>query len=80
MFYVYILRSVKNGKRYIGSTKLRPEERLKRHNSGTNKFTKRNKPFTLIHKEEYADKTESRKREIFLKSGAGRKFLDEILK
>jgi putative endonuclease len=80
MAFVYVLRSLKNKKRYIGSTDLAPEERLKKHNYGSNKFTKRNGPFVLIYKEKYADKTEARKRENFLKSGIGRKYLDGILK
>ena len=80
MSYIYVLRSLKNGKRYIGSTNLSPEERLKKHNYGSNKFTKRNGSFELIYQENHVNKTEARKRENFLKSGVGRKYLDEILK
>ncbi|OHA14674.1 MAG: hypothetical protein A3A10_03050 [Candidatus Tagabacteria bacterium RIFCSPLOWO2_01_FULL_42_9] len=80
MSYVYVLKSLKNNKRYIGSTDLLPEERLKRHNSGSNQFTKRNGPFELIYQESYVNKTEARERENFLKSGVGRKYLDGILK
>ncbi|MBI2462633.1 MAG: GIY-YIG nuclease family protein [Candidatus Spechtbacteria bacterium] len=79
MSSVYVLKSLRNGKRYIGSTELNPEERLKRHNSGTNQFTKRNGPFVLVYREQCTDKTASRKRENFLKSGVGRKYLDSIL-
>jgi len=79
MSYVYVLKSLKNGKRYIGSTELPPEERLKEHNYGANKFTKGNGPFTLIYQESHINKTEARKRENFLKSGVGRKYLDVIL-
>ena len=79
MFYVYVLKSLKNKKRYIGSTKLFPEERFKQHNYGSNNWTKHNGPFELIHKEIYSNITEARKRENFLKSGVGRKFLDETL-
>ncbi len=80
MSYVYVLRSFTNGKRYIGSTDLLPEERLKKHNYGSNKFTKRNGPFELIYQESYVNKTEARRRENFLKSGVGRKFLDKIFR
>ncbi|MDP2676195.1 MAG: GIY-YIG nuclease family protein [bacterium] len=79
MSFTYVLKSLKNGKRYIGSTNLLPKERLKKHNHGSNQFTKRNGPFELVYQEEYDNKTEARKREIFLKSGIGRKFLDDIL-
>ncbi|OGF49719.1 hypothetical protein A3G55_03145 [Candidatus Giovannonibacteria bacterium RIFCSPLOWO2_12_FULL_44_25] len=80
MSYIYVLKSLKNGKRYVGSTDLLPGERLKKHNYGSNKFTRRNGPFELVYQESCADKTNARKRENFLKSGVGRKFLDEILK
>ncbi|OGF61140.1 hypothetical protein A2662_03235 [Candidatus Giovannonibacteria bacterium RIFCSPHIGHO2_01_FULL_45_33] len=80
MAFVYVLKSLKNRKRYVGSTNLLPEARLKKHNHGSNKFTKGNRPFELIYQESYADKTEARKRENFLKSGVGRKYLDEHLK
>ena len=79
MSFIYILKSLKNGKRYVGSTDFLPEERLKKHNYGSNKFTRGNGPFELIYKEEYPNKTEARKRENFLKSGVGRKYLDGIL-
>ena len=79
MSFVYILKSLRNGKRYVGSTDSLPEDRLKKHNYGSNKFTRRNGPFKLIHQEICANKTEARKRENFLKSGTGRKYLDEIL-
>ncbi len=79
MPYVYVLKSLRNSKRYIGSTELLPEKRLKEHNYGANKFTKRNGPFELIYQENCANKTEARKRENFLKSGVGRKYLNEIL-
>lgn len=79
MHYIYVLKSLRNNKRYIGSTKFLPEERLKQHNYGSNAWTKQNGPFELIYQENYPDITASRKRENFLKSGAGRKFLDQIL-
>jgi putative endonuclease len=79
-FHVYVLRSLKNGKRYVGSTSKAVIERLAEHNSGnsgTNKWTKVNRPFELIHVEDFSSRTEARKRELFLKSGQGRKWLDE---
>ena len=79
MAFVYVLRSLKNRKRYVGSTNKTAEDRLKKHNYGSNKFTKGNKPFELIYKEEYNNITEARKRENFLKSGVGRRWLDEQL-
>jgi len=77
MFYVYIIKSERNGKRYVGSTAKLPEERVKDHNSGTNKFTMHNRPWNLLTFETFLTKNETLKREKFLKSGQGRKWLDE---
>jgi putative endonuclease len=76
MYSVYILKSQKNGKRYVGYTEKFPEQRCHEHNIGTNKWTKNNGPFILIHSEKYEEKSEAIKREHFLKSGVGRKWLD----
>jgi len=77
--YVYVLKSLKNNKRYVGCTNLTPRKRLQQHNSGSNKWSKGNKPFMLVYSEEHPDRTSARKRENFLKTGVGRKFLDGIL-
>lgn len=77
MFYIYILKSLKNHKRYIGHTSKRVFERLRKHNSGSNKWTRVNGPFVVIYSEEYTTKSEVVKRELFLKSDQGRKWLDE---
>ena len=79
MFYVYVLKSLKDGIRYIGSGE-NAEERLRRHNKGDYRFTKGHRPWELIHKEEFYTRSEAVKKEKFLKSGQGRAFLDKSLK
>ena len=79
MFYVYVLKSLRNNKRYVGYTSKMPEERLKGHNKGDNTWTSQNKPFKLIFSEKYNTKIEAIKREKFLKSGRGRALLDKII-
>ena len=79
MHYVYVLYSEKLKKRYIGST-ANVDNRIKEHNKGKSRFTKGGIPWILIHKEEFTTLGESRKRELFLKSGSGRKYLDDLLK
>lgn len=79
MHYVYVLRSLKNQKRYIGFTSKNSLDRLREHNKGTNVWARQNRPFELMHTEEYNTKQEARKREIFLKSSKGRKELNKIL-
>jgi putative endonuclease len=78
MFYVYVLYSDKLNKRYIGSTS-DVNNRLKEHNTGKSRFTKAGVPWKLIYQESYQSNHEARRRELFLKSGVGRKFLDQIL-
>lgn len=79
MYYVYVLKSLRNGKRYVGYTSKLPEDRLNEHNAGTNKHTKINGPFEVVYKEEFSNKSLAIRRERFLKSGHGREFLNSII-
>jgi len=79
MFTVYVLKSRKDGKRYIGFTS-DLERRLSEHNSGMVKSTRNRKPFDLIYTETFTKKSEAMKREKFFKSGKGREFLNSINK
>jgi len=53
MHSVYVLKSLTNGKRYIGYTSKDPSVRLIEHNSGASSYTSRNGPFELMYKEFY---------------------------
>jgi putative endonuclease len=75
MSIVYVLWSERRKIRYVGSTE-DLERRMKEHNTGGHHFTKRGHPWQIIHTEIMPDKTSARKRENFLKSGVGRKWLD----
>jgi len=79
MYYVYILRSEKDGKLYTGSTK----DIVKResfHQLGKVISTSYRKPFILIYYEACLNETDARKRERFLKSGPGKRFIKGRLK
>ena len=78
MFYVYVLKSLKNGRHYTGSTN-NLERRIHEHNSGQTKYTKIAGPFELIYKESYNTKLEAIRRERFSKTGKGRGVLKQIL-
>ncbi|MDD5422662.1 MAG: GIY-YIG nuclease family protein [Candidatus Omnitrophota bacterium] len=80
MYNVYALLSLKNGKRYIGFTSKTPELRLKEHNKGCNSWARQNRPFELIYMEECDTSKEARNREKFLKSGQGRREIDNVLR
>ncbi len=73
MYIVYILKSLVNGKTYAGYTSKDVSERIKEHNSGSNKWTKGNRPFKLIYYETYNCESDAKLRELFFKSGIGRK-------
>ncbi|MBI5403672.1 MAG: GIY-YIG nuclease family protein [Ignavibacteriae bacterium] len=78
MYHVYVLKSLKDGKLYIGQTG-NLEKRLLKHNSGMCKSTKSRLPLELIYKEEYNTRSEAIKREKELKFGKGRDFLNGII-
>ncbi|HPJ17237.1 MAG TPA: GIY-YIG nuclease family protein [Candidatus Woesebacteria bacterium] len=78
MACIYVLKSEKTGKLYVGSShEDNPLTRLESHNHGRTKSTKFGRPWVIIHEEYFSTYTEARKREIFLKTGQGRKILKE---
>lgn len=77
MFYTYVLRSLLNGRRYVGMS-ANPEKRLLQHNAGSTKSTKGFRPWKLVYIEEFKTLQEARDREVYLKSGVGRAFLDSL--
>ncbi|MBI3098867.1 MAG: GIY-YIG nuclease family protein, partial [Planctomycetes bacterium] len=76
-YAVYVLRSKRNGKRYVGFTGKPVEKRLEEHNRGCNLWSRQKRPFELLCCEQYGTESEARRRERYLKSGAGRRSLDE---
>ena len=66
MYYLYISKSLKDNKGYIGVTK-DIKKRLQEHNSGKVKSTKHRRPFMIIHTEEFKTLSEARKKEWFYK-------------
>ncbi|MBI3787729.1 MAG: GIY-YIG nuclease family protein [Ignavibacteriales bacterium] len=77
MYYVYVLKSQKDGKQYIGSSS-DVTKRLKQHNAGRTISTARRRPFVLIYTEQYQTREEAATREKYLKSGKGREELKKI--
>ncbi len=71
-FTLYILKSINYNHYYIGQTK-NIKDRLKLHNLGKVKSTKRFKPWKLVYKEEFNSREVVVKREKYLKSHSGRK-------
>ncbi len=66
MFYVYILKSLKDDKLYIGHTS-DLKKRIKEHNKGKNFSTACRKPFSLVYYEAYKSQEDALTREKQLK-------------
>ena len=78
-WYTYVLRSLKSGEWYTGSTQdLR--KRFKQHNDGLTSSTKGRRPLELLYYEMCRDEQDARSRELFLKSGMGKRYLQNRLK
>lgn len=71
MFYVYILFSGKDEELYTGFTP-NLKSRFKAHTNGYVKATKHRRPLKLIYYEAYAEESDARRRERYLKGGNGR--------
>jgi putative endonuclease len=78
MFYTYVLRSLKDGRLYIGHTE-DIEKRLALHNGGKVGSTKSRVPFRLIHKQEFFTRNEARWQEKKWKTAWGHKQLAKIV-
>jgi len=78
MFIVYAIKSLSYNFIYVGMTE-KLEDRIKRHNSGYNKSTKKFIPLKLIYSENCETGQEARIREKYLKSTSGKRFLRSIL-
>lgn len=70
MFYVYILKSEKDGNFYTGYTN-DLKRRLIEHNSGKGESTKLRRPFELIYYEAYKSRDDATHREQMLKEYGG---------
>ena len=77
-WFVYILRSEKDGKRYFGCAK-DLSKRLACHNRGEVQATRHRRPLQLIYTEQFELQSDAFAREKFLKTWAGRIELGRIL-
>jgi len=77
MWHIYVLKSLKDGKFYVGMSE-NPKRRLLDHNSGMTQSTRSRRPFEIIYEEECGDRKIARKKEKYMKSGAGRKFIKQL--
>ena len=79
MYYVYLLISEKDGNFYTGLT-ADLKRRFEEHNRGLVNSTKNRLPLKLIYYEACLNETDARRRERYIKSGMGKKYLKNRLK
>ena len=72
MYFVYVLKSQRDQKVYVGSTALDPEARLAEHNLGKVRWSRGHRPFSLIFSETFSTRDMAARREKFFKTGKGR--------
>lgn len=78
-FYIHILYSLRDKGFYIGLT-TDLKQRLINHARGELKATKFRRSFKLIHYKYFINEHDAKAREIYLKSGYGRRGFKEMLK
>lgn len=78
-FWVYILKSLADGKNYIGYTE-NLRRRLEEHKRGYNFSTKFRRPFISIYLEAGRNQEDAKQRERYLKTTAGRRFIVKRLR
>lgn len=78
MYYVYILKSQKDNKFYVGTTS-NIKRRLNEHKNGKVWSTSRRLPVKLIYCEYYLQKTDAERNEKYYKTTKGREDLRKKL-
>jgi putative endonuclease len=77
MFYVYVLRSSKTGRRYVGSCE-NVDDRLRRHDAATPKRRAIAFHGSWCTVKSFSNRAEAAKKERYYKSGRGRDDLDRL--
>ena len=78
MYFTYVLRSQKDNQFYIGFTK-DLKARIALHNSREVRSTAGRQPLSLIYYEACLSETDAINREKYLKTGYGRRYLNNRL-
>lgn len=73
-YYVYVLLSLKDGKFYVGYTK-NVQSRVLEHNNGKVRSTKDRRPFKLIYWEGSINQQDATRREKYLKTSWGKRYI-----
>jgi putative endonuclease len=78
MYFIYILKSEKDNKTYVGYTSNLIERNY--HSSGRVLATKHRRPLKLLFSEKFSTMKEAKAREQYWKNGGGRRKLKQYFK
>ncbi len=78
MYYVYILKSLKDGGFYVGCTK-NIEKRILEHNQGKTLSLKNRRPLVVVYTEKYDNVNSAYAREKEIKSYKGGVLLKKLI-
>lgn len=79
MYYVYVIKSIKNNMLYVGrSSNLK--RRIMEHKSGNVKSTKKMLPIVVVFYESFLSKQDSIRRERYFKTTKGKSSLKQIIR
>ena len=78
-YFVYILRSQKDGRYYVGSTQ-DLSQRLRRHNEGRSKYTKAKRPWEMVYSEELQDRSSAIQRELEIKNRKSKAYIETLVR
>ena len=78
MFFVYILRSDRTGRFYVGQAQ-DIADRLRRHNAGKQRATKSGMPWRLVWQEQFGTRAEACAREREIKAKKSHKWIEWLI-
>jgi putative endonuclease len=77
--YIYVLRSLADNQFYVGLTRDLPA-RLRLHNKGLIRSTKKRIPFELVYWEGCLNESDAAQREKYLKTAWGKRYIKTRLR
>ena len=87
MYYTYVLYSLRDGRWYTGATSNLRERapypcgtgRVREHETGRVRSTRHRRPFQLVYYEACLSEMDARRRERYLKTGRGKRYIRQRL-
>ena len=79
MYWVYILKNLREGKYYVGYT-MNLGERIRQHNRGKSRWTKNKGGWVLVYSEHYRHKSEAISRENEIKRKKSRQYIEYLVR